>query len=86
MAVQRRLLRVSVEAVVYRDPEDPKWWIAEAIYHGEIVADQGRSPEEAVENLREALLLTIEDIHGVDPSYIDLEIVPYVKRPQQSSS
>ncbi len=53
---------MDVQVVVYRDPLDPDWIVAEAICCGELVADQGKSVEEAVNSLREALLLLMEEM------------------------
>ena len=52
---------MEVQVVVYRDPLDPEWILAEAICCGELVVDQGKSVEEAVSALREALLLLMEE-------------------------
>ena len=52
---------MRIQVVVYRDPLDPSWFIAEAVCCGELVADQGKTPEEAVTNIREALELLMEE-------------------------
>ena len=52
---------MRVQVVVYRDPLDPDWIVAEAICCGEVVVDQGKSVEEAVSSLRKALFLLMEE-------------------------
>ncbi len=71
---QLRVYRVKV--LVRRDPLDPSFWVARAQVEGELVVDQGRTPEEALRNIREALLLTLEDIYG-GPVEVELEADVY---------
>jgi len=52
---------MRIQVIIYRDPLDPSWFIAEAMCCGELVADQGRDPEEAASNIREALELLMEE-------------------------
>ncbi len=52
---------MKVQVVAYRDPLDPDWIIAEAICCGELITDQGRTAEDAVNSLREAILLLMEE-------------------------
>ncbi len=73
------LLRKQVDVIIYRDPLDPKWFIAEAIVEGHKVVDQGRSIEEAIEHIREAIELLLEYLHGLPDNTVEVEIVPYVK-------
>jgi len=54
----------QVRVLVRRDPLNPQYWIARALVDDELVVDQGRTPEEAVDNIREALELTLEDKLG----------------------
>jgi len=52
---------MRVHVLVRRDPLNPQYWIARALLDNELVADQGRTPEEAIDNIREALELTLEE-------------------------
>jgi len=53
-----------VRVLVRKDPLNPQYWIARALIDNELVVDQGRTPEEAVSNIQEALELTLEDKLG----------------------
>ena len=69
---------MDVQVVVYRDPLDPDWIVAEAICCGELVADQGKTVDEAVDSLREALLLLMEE-KGVKED-LHLEVYEKISR------